>query len=731
MSIGRASLAKLPAISSTSSFGAVPSKYNGASSKLPHQSDKPTRIQQTHSQQQYLRDLFRMRYFRFKSKDIDKTIDFYTTFGMSVKYDGEQECVLAPVPPIAPQPIQHSTFGKARAMEMHVAHQIHAANGTNGLFGKQPAALRKNDIKHTFSNSALNDRDKNDDDEVDSRARVIILSYDAVALSHNKNDFDHADRIQLIFEDISTRKDSTLDSKYIPQSDITDRPVTQPKTDSFIPAHHGATHPRMETKVQHNYEYLVIYVHFIHRLVKRFSAKGYDIVLPPTELDSMKLCILKDPNGIEVRLYDMPDSLLNERNSKNPWFTRLGYYAIPTSYANDTALMYEALFQIRTPKSLVGKEVKERLDQITGRELDSDNATSQTRNLRKMGAVGTVRQAISKAQGFRLVDMDEFVVGLSNTVFYWLGNGLRTSACTLCLTEVSNSDTGLAITQFDPKKSQLIGIGFEVPNLDAVIHKLKYETKDQLKWSNVRHKMTGVGMVAKFKDRLNGLALELFCSKTGEAVLSKPHHEPAFAPGIKPIPKPAVGEIQFIGSANDSLTENTRTEYYDSIEKCRRVPVYVINHNHLRGQARIFSADAVCRIKQSTDYQSILPPTPPPQIIPQEPRKNTKFGLPADLKSETHKSGADYAHIGHGMSLAAGEVDVNDNHENRLADNHHSNSVNTQHYDDAAQPNDQAFADLNEPLDSPLNHVRPKIKTYDDHLRKIFVMRGKCGSAMF
>ncbi|KAJ1339535.1 hypothetical protein BSLG_005859 [Batrachochytrium salamandrivorans] len=307
-----------------------------------------------------------MRYFRFKSKDIDKTIDFYTTFGMSVKYDGEQECVLAPVPPIAPQPI------------------------------------------HTY---------------------ICRL-----------------------------RKDSTLDSKYIPQSDITDRPVTQPKTDSFIPAHHGAYTSRMETKVQHNYEYLVIYVHFIHRLVKRFSAKGYDIVLPPTELDSMKLCILKDPNGIEVRLYDMPDSLLNERNSK----TRLGYYAIPTSYANDTALMYEALFQIRTPKSLVGKE---------------------------MGAVGTVRQAISKAQGFRLVDMDEFSGSQQHGVLLawkWSMN--------ICV-------------------HNLLDRRFEVPNLDAVIHKLKYETKDQLKWSNVRHKMTGVGMVAKFKDRSNGLALSYSVQK--------------------------------------------------------------------------------------------------------------------------------------------------------------------------------------------------------------------------
>lgn len=38
-----------------------------------------------------LRDLFRLRYFRFQCKNIEKTVDFYQSFGMMVLYDEVQE----------------------------------------------------------------------------------------------------------------------------------------------------------------------------------------------------------------------------------------------------------------------------------------------------------------------------------------------------------------------------------------------------------------------------------------------------------------------------------------------------------------------------------------------------------------------------------------------------------------------------------------------------------------
>lgn len=55
----------------------------------------------------------------------------------------------------------------------------------------------------------------------------------------------------------------------------------------------------------------------ISRLVKKIASKGFDVVLDITTFDNnIKLSIIRDPNGIEVRLLEVPDSYMNDNGKK-------------------------------------------------------------------------------------------------------------------------------------------------------------------------------------------------------------------------------------------------------------------------------------------------------------------------------------------------------------------------------------------------------------------------------
>jgi hypothetical protein len=77
-----------------------------------------------------------------------------------------------------------------------------------------------------------------------------------------------------------------------------------------------AAKEKTEKKSTRQYEYLVIYVHFLSRLVKRLQSKAFDLTLDVTNFDSVKMAILRDPNNLQVRLIEMPDTYLNESGSK-------------------------------------------------------------------------------------------------------------------------------------------------------------------------------------------------------------------------------------------------------------------------------------------------------------------------------------------------------------------------------------------------------------------------------
>lgn len=78
-------------------------------------------------------------------------------------------------------------------------------------------------------------------------------------------------------------------------------------------------------KEQASSEYLVIYVHFFDRLVKRLLSKGffkselkilgYKTKVFNTDLSDIKMALFVDPNGLEVRLMEMMKEHLGEENA--------------------------------------------------------------------------------------------------------------------------------------------------------------------------------------------------------------------------------------------------------------------------------------------------------------------------------------------------------------------------------------------------------------------------------
>lgn len=109
----------------------------------------------------------------------------------------------------------------------------------------------------------------------------------------------------------------------------------------------------------HSHEYLVIYIHLMNRVIKRFTSKGFSIKMNPIDINETKMCILIDPNGIEVRLMELLDVHLG---GKVNWFARLGYYTIPINHGKEVVSNYEKVFG--------GKKDKKQNEPVFLRNLD-------------------------------------------------------------------------------------------------------------------------------------------------------------------------------------------------------------------------------------------------------------------------------------------------------------------------------------------------------------------------
>ncbi|KAJ3044566.1 hypothetical protein HK097_001427 [Rhizophlyctis rosea] len=446
-------------------------------------------------------DRFKFKYIRLKSYDVDRTIDFYQSLGMTVDYQVEQT----------------SSSGESTP--------------------------------------------------------IVAMSYRVVTGDPSLN-------VQLIFERCKKERPEVLiqDEKFDQEEQR--KPIGQ--------------------------EYLVVYVHLVGRLVKRLMAKGgtlhvthikldktltqlcpseFEVALAPIDVAEVKVAIVRDPNGLDVRLMELTDSQLNETSNRKQ--------------IEDTIRFYELIFSHHRGKTPGGKKVTT-LDMATpgsrGREFGGVGISGGGR--KKAGAAATLRQAITQGQGFRLVDTEEFVIGLSHTTYHWLGNDLRSTSCTICFTERSVADGGTK-EAVDRSESLLLGFGFEVPGIDSAVNQLRYEHRQAIEWVNDRFKIAGIASFIRFHDHPNNLFLELYATK----------------PETPLIPKlPTANPADPTAPLTDTIPE-------------QKTPSYAIDYNHLRGHARILSASAIYQIKEPNQDIPL-----PPSALKKEPPAE---GEPKTLKAKT------------------------------------------------------------------------------------------------
>ncbi|KAI8823534.1 uncharacterized protein EV422DRAFT_565475 [Fimicolochytrium jonesii] len=427
----------------------------------------------------------------------------------------------------------------------------------------------------------------------------------------------------------------------------------------------------------HNYEYLVIYVHFLHRLAKRLKSKGFKIVVEPMAISEVKMCIALDPNGMEVRLMELSDSQLNVPTTRKQWFARLAYYTLPTPQADFAVRWYEMLLATQRTRTAHGQRITT-LDLATqrgpgtrSRGTDGTSVPATPAGLgfggfggsggdsgsggsplstpaagarKKAGAAATVRQAITQGQGFRLVDTEEFVVGLSRSVYYWLGNDLRSASCSICFTEhadfggaapapastgfgssgmLSSSGMGslpmtarsdamadasrnAAVSIFAARSgSKLLGFGFEVPNLDAAINQLRYEFKEEIEWGKDRLKLAGVGTLARVYDKVNQVWIELFAQKGSDRDANA---QRGGATGMGGGGHALQGADGTTGGAAGA----DKAGGHASLPKVE----YAIDFNHLGGHARTLSAGAVNRVRRPEDMNISVPKAAGEEPVP-------------------------------------------------------------------------------------------------------------------
>ncbi|KAJ3119549.1 hypothetical protein HK098_005367 [Nowakowskiella sp. JEL0407] len=411
---------------------------------------------------------------------------------------------------------------------------------------------------------------------------------------------------------------------------------------------------------KHNYEHLVIYVHMISRVVKRLKSKGVPVQTVPLSIPDMKMAVCKDPNGIEVRLMELTDVQLAETGNKKPWFGRPAYYTIPTNFAHDTIRKYERLFstphntqsqphrrtkaantQANANSSNLG--VSTQSQQLTGSSASMSNTRPENSN-----AVTTIDQmlaisssisiatgikapqiasissgvvadvggdsggGLSKAgggkshvllKGFRLVDNEDIIAGLSRTMYYWMGNELRNSGCTICLTQKTDADLPAETPLYNRSQSALIGFGLEVSSIDGAVNFLKNQGVE----CDDRIKIKDIGVYTRFPDPLNNLSIEIFCPIQREEVIARNAaagnliHLPT-----KNIPAKRNPSIAPAAAAalQNKLNEQEQARIYKDEEEWRRLKEdaeFKIDTGYIKGMTRSLSEGAVVEFRLTLD----------------------------------------------------------------------------------------------------------------------------------
>ncbi|KAI8854597.1 hypothetical protein BC829DRAFT_195556 [Chytridium lagenaria] len=110
--------------------------------------------------------------------------------------------------------------------------------------------------------------------------------------------------------------------------------------------------------------------------------------------------------------------------TRKKWFAKLGYYTLPIIQSDSVVRNYERFFSYAALVQGKGDKKGDTGRSKYGRTKKPGNPLDQSFNL----------------QGFRLVDSEEFAIGLAKTKYFWLGNDMRMNGTTLCFTEIAKED---------------------------------------------------------------------------------------------------------------------------------------------------------------------------------------------------------------------------------------------------------------------------------------------------
>ncbi|KAJ3227639.1 hypothetical protein HK099_001146 [Clydaea vesicula] len=323
------------------------------------------------------------------------------------------------------------------------------------------------------------------ENEVGTTKTIMVFSYWESSTNQLPNDGESSDQIYL-FKPTVTNTENSHDFKLMFE-------YTDTKTVNKVPVTEEEDNLNENKKKfgfveeKHNSEYLVIYVHFLSRLIKRIANKGFEIVVFPIDISETKIAIIKDPNGMEIRLMELNDTQLGETGPKKLWFARIGFYTIPTNCATDTCANYEKLF---LPKSKPSDN-HHKIDKNEKVDLNKPNVL-----------------------GFRVVDSDDFIVGLTRTQFFWMGTEQRSQNFTICFVQKKDMSGAYISDDLNTPNLKLVAIGFQVGNIDSFVIKARNE-KGTFHIDEGKFKIPGLGTFQRLQDRINRICVESFTPGLG------------------------------------------------------------------------------------------------------------------------------------------------------------------------------------------------------------------------
>ncbi|KAJ3124886.1 hypothetical protein HK100_011072, partial [Physocladia obscura] len=245
----------------------------------------------------------------------------------------------------------------------------------------------------------------------------------------------------------------------------------------------------------------------------------FDTTVALTIFHNAQIAIFKDPNGIEVRLIELTeqqqeDSTIAE-SDKRQWFARVGYYTIPTAKIELTGRYFERIFACTSNQH--NSEKVAAVGGGGGRNKHGGGGMVAENIVKTVVGKGkkNTGEELSKNSnigGIRIVDTEEYVIGLTKTQFLWLSHEPRCMGTSICFTGKLIAESH-EVRQCDRSSSQLLAIGIEVPSLDALLKRWEWERPNEVSWEPGRFRISGIGQFGKFIEPNNNITVEIFTPK--------------------------------------------------------------------------------------------------------------------------------------------------------------------------------------------------------------------------